>query len=232
MAFLYSSVGHGGASGYLAVMALFGIQPQIMKSTALVLNLFVSIIAFYNFYDPKKFQWKLFLPLIIGSIPMAYFGAQIKLADHTYKVLLAFCLLFSILKLLKFNNEKNTINQNQPILLKLGLGVGIGFLSGMLGIGGGIILSPILLLLNWAKMKDTAALAAIFIFANSVSGVISLISKGYIPTHETYIWVIVTVVGGVFGSFYGSKKVPANSLKYLLAVVLLIACAKLVFIKN
>ncbi len=228
MAFLYSSVGHGGASGYLAVMAIFGIAPQMMKSSALLLNVFVSLIAFYNFFEKSKFNWKLFLPLILGSIPMAYLGAQLPISDKIYKYLLAICLLLSILRLLKFKKEIEITNENQPFYLKLIIGFGIGLLSGMLGIGGGILLSPLLLFLNWAKMKEIAAISALFIFVNSISGLISLFSKGYTPEINTLFWVGAAVFGGIFGGYLGSKKYDFKTLRIVLALVLVIACVKLV----
>jgi uncharacterized protein len=228
IAFLYSSVGHGGASGYLAVMAIFGIAPQLMKSSALVLNVFVSLIAFYNFYDKRNFNWKLFIPLITASIPMAFIGAQIPLADNIYKKLLAACIIISIIRLVTFLENSENINENQPIVLKLFLGLSIGLLSGMLGIGGGILLSPILLFLNWAKMKEIAAISALFIFLNSVSGLISLFSKGYILQTNTYLWISVAILGGILGGFMGSKKYDLKTLRLVLALVMVIACVKLV----
>jgi uncharacterized protein len=228
IAFLYSSVGHGGASGYLAVMAIFGIAPQLMKSSALVLNVFVSLIAFYNFYDKRNFNWKLFIPLITASIPMAFIGAQIPLADNIYKKLLAACIIISIIRLVTFLKNSENINENQPIVLKLFLGLSIGLLSGMLGIGGGILLSPILLFLNWAKMKEIAAISALFIFLNSVSGLISLFSKGYILQTNTYLWISVAILGGILGGFMGSKKYDLKTLRLVLALVMVIACVKLV----
>ncbi len=228
MAFLYSSVGHGGASGYLAVMAIFGTSPQLMKSSALILNVFVSFIAFYNFYKKESFDWKLFIPLIIGSIPMAYLGAQIPISEKIYKYLLAFCLLISIWRLLKISNDVLKINENQPTYLKLIIGACIGLLSGMLGIGGGILLSPLLLFLNWGKMKDIAAISALFIFVNSISGLISLFSKGYLPETITIYWVAIAILGGIIGGYLGSKKYNFKTLRIILAAVLMIACVKLV----
>ena len=228
MAFLYSSVGHGGASGYLAVMAIFGTSPQLMKSSALILNVFVSFIAFYNFYKKESFDWKLFIPLIIGSIPMAYLGAQIPISEKIYKYLLAFCLLISIWRLLKISNDVFKINENQPTYLKLIIGACIGLLSGMLGIGGGILLSPLLLFLNWGKMKDIAAISALFIFVNSISGLISLFSKGYLLETITIYWVAIAILGGIIGGYLGSKKYNFKTLRIILAAVLLIACVKLV----
>jgi uncharacterized protein len=229
VAILYSSVGHGGASGYLAVMAIFGIAPQLMKSSALILNLFVSLIAFYNFYDKKTFNWKLFIPLILCSIPMAFIGATLPLKDVLYKRLLAACIVISVLRLMTSPKQSDQLNQNQPIYLKLIIGASIGLLSGMLGIGGGILLSPVLLFLNWEKMKDIAAISALFIFVNSLSGILSLITKGFTLPQDTYQWIGAAIVGGLVGGYIGSKKYNTQTLKGILAFVLLIACYKLIF---
>jgi uncharacterized protein len=228
MAFLYSSVGHGGASGYLAIMALFGVAPQMMKSSALILNVFVSLIAFYNFYNKKTFNWKLFIPLILTSIPMAYIGAQTPISDSIYKKILAACLIISIIRLVYMPKQSENINESQPIYIKLIIGGIIGLLSGMLGIGGGILLSPILLFLNWAKMKEIAAISALFIFVNSMSGLISLFSKGYTPNSNTFYWIGAAIIGGLLGGFLGSKKYDFKTLRLVLALVLVIACVKLV----
>lgn len=228
MSILYSSVGHGGASGYLAVMAIFGTAPQIMKSSALILNVFVSLIAFYNFFDKKIFNWKLFLPLILGSIPFAFLGAQLPISDSIYKKLLAACILFSIIKLLYGSHNSADVNKSPSIIPPILIGCGIGLLSGMLGIGGGILLSPILLIFNWAKMKETAAISALFIFGNSISGLIGLFSKGYTPNPDTYSWIAVAIIGGFIGGYLGSKKLNLTSLKYALALVLVIASVKLI----
>ena len=155
VAFLYSSVGHGGASGYLAVMALLSISPTLMKSSALIMNVFVSLFSFYGFYKAGFFKFKLFWPLAIASIPATYYGAGYVLPDVIYKQILAVCILLSIVRMLfQFTAKKKTIDL--PILLALLIGAAIGFLSGMLGIGGGIILSPILILFGWANLKVIA----------------------------------------------------------------------------
>src|SRR3990172_599195 len=157
VAFLYSSVGHGGASGYLALMALFGIAPAVMKSSALLMNIFVSLIAFYEYYKGGHFRWKLFFPFAIASVPFSFIGAYITLDEFLYKKILGVILIFPILRLFgvfgKGNESEKEINRTWAFVL----GTLIGLLSGIIGIGGGIILSPVILFLHWGNMKETAA---------------------------------------------------------------------------
>ena len=230
VAFLYSSVGHGGASGYLAVMAIMGIAPSLMKSSALLMNLAVCLCSVFGFYRAGFFKWKLFWPFGLASIPMAYVGGTITLSDAIYKKILAICILISIARLLyQFRNEE-TESRDIPIWAGLTAGGIIGLLSGMIGIGGGIILSPVMLLMKWAKLKQTAAVSALFIFVNSLSGLYGQISKGGFQIPENLQWAILaTILGGLVGSYFGSQKFNLPTLRYMLALGLVIACAKLMF---
>jgi len=229
VAFLYSSVGHGGASGYLALMALFSIAPEVMKPTALLLNLFVSLTSFIQFYRGKHFNWKLFLPFAIGSVPMAYLGGLRTLHDDIYKKILGILLLIPIIRFLFFANIKVEEIKRPNFYLSLLIGAAIGFFSGLIGIGGGIILSPVLLLLKWANMKQTAAISALFIFVNSLSGFIAQLQKGINFSTDMYAYVAVAFIGGICGSYFGSLKFKSNILQYMLAIVLMIASYKLLF---
>jgi len=229
VAFLYSSVGHGGASGYLALMALFSITPDVMKPTALLLNLFVSLTSFIQFYRGKHFNWKIFLPFAITSVPMAFVGGMISVDDYVYKKILGLLLIIPIVRFLFFGNIKVEEIKKPNFLLSLIIGAAIGFLSGLIGIGGGIILSPVLLLLKWADMKKTAAISAIFIFVNSLSGLAGQLQKGINFSTDMYAYVAVAFVGGLCGAYFGSLKLNQNFLKYLLAIVLIIASYKLLF---
>lgn len=228
VAFLYSSVGHGGASGYLAVMALVGIAPSMMKSSALVMNLAVSLFSFIGFYRAGHFKFNLFLPFALASIPMAYLGGTMVLPDSIYKKILGVCILISIARLLyQFKGEETP---NRPIPLWAGLvsGMLIGLVSGMIGIGGGIILSPLMLLMRWAKLKETAAVSALFIFVNSLSGLYGQLSKGGIHLTPDLQWAVgATIIGGLLGSYFGSQRFNVPTLRYLLAIGLTIACLKL-----
>ncbi|MBU2952063.1 sulfite exporter TauE/SafE family protein [Tamlana agarivorans] len=229
VSFLYASVGHGGASGYLALMALFSFAPESMKPTALLLNLFVAGISFYYYYKAGHFNKKLFLYFAIASIPLAFLGGTIEVDASIYKKILAVLLIFAILKMLNvFGKESDKI---KDVKLWQGLIVGgvIGFFSGLIGIGGGIILTPIILLLHWGKMKEAAAVSALFIWVNSAAGLIGQISSGVTIEKERFLLVAIALVGGILGGYYGSKKINNNILRYILAFVLTIACAKLFF---
>jgi len=229
VAFLYSSVGHGGASGYLALMALFSITPDVMKPTALLLNLFVSLTSFIQFYRGKHFNWKIFLPFAITSVPMAFVGGLIDVDDNVYKKILGILLIIPIVRFLFFANIKVEEIKRSNFVLSLIIGAAIGFLSGLIGIGGGIILSPVLLLLKWTDMKQTAAISAIFIFVNSLSGLGGQLQKGINFSADMYAYVVVAFVGGICGAYFGSLKLKQDFLKYLLAIVLIIAAYKLLF---
>jgi uncharacterized membrane protein YfcA len=229
VAFLYSSVGHGGASGYLALMAIFSITPEVMKPTALLLNLFVSLTSFIQFFRGKHFNWKTFLPFAITSVPMAYIGGRMALADDIYKKILGVLLLIPIIRFLFFANIKVDEIRKPNFYLSLLIGAAIGLLSGLIGIGGGIILSPILLLLKWADMKQTAAISALFIFVNSLSGLAGQLQKGINFSSDMYAYVAIAFVGGICGAYFGSLKFKHNILQYLLALVLIIASYKLLF---
>ncbi|WP_166965176.1 sulfite exporter TauE/SafE family protein [Yeosuana marina] len=229
ISFLYSSVGHGGASGYLALMALFSFAPETMKPTALLLNLFVAGISFYYYFKEGYFNKKLFLSFAITSIPFAFLGGTIEIDASIYKKILAILLVFAILKMLNvFGKESNSIKQ---VKLWQGLIVGgvIGFFSGLIGIGGGIILTPVILLLHWGKMKEAAAVSALFIWVNSASGLIGQLSTGIVIQWESFILVAIALVGGVLGGYVGSKKLNNKKLRYMLAIVLVMACLKLFF---
>ena len=229
VAFLYSSVGHGGASGYLALMAIFSFAPDVMKPTALLLNLFVSLTSFIQFYRGKHFNWKIFLPFAVTSIPMAYVGGLIIVDDNIYKKVLGILLIIPIVRFLFFANIKGEEIKKSNFLLSLIIGAAIGFLSGLIGIGGGIILSPILLLLRWTDMKQTAAISALFIFVNSLSGLAGQLQKGINFSADMYAYVAIAFVGGICGAYFGSLKLNQIFLKYLLAIVLIIASYKLLF---
>lgn len=227
-AILYSAVGHGGASGYLALMAIFGVEVVVMKSTALTLNVFVSLISFYAFYRSGNFRIKILLPFIIGSIPMAFIGARMDVDPKIYKIILGVFLVIAVIRMLFFNSKEIEDTKEVRFLPALIIGSLLGFFSGMIGIGGGIILSPILILLRWATLKETAAVSAAFIFVNSFSGLVGMYLNGqYQPNDNIAIWVTAGVIGGIIGGTLGSSKLSINNLKYFLAAVLFAASIKL-----
>lgn len=229
VAFLYASVGHGGASGYLALMAIFSVAPEVMKPTALLLNLFVSMVSFIQFYRGGHFKWNLFWPFALASIPMAFLGGRIEMDATVYKKILGLLLLIPIIRFLFFSNVKVDETKKSNLILSLIIGAAIGFLSGAIGIGGGIILSPVLLLLKWSDMKQTAAISALFIFVNSLSGLFGQLTKGIHFTPDMFAYVGIAFAGGVAGAYFGSIKFRHTILKNLLAVVLIVAAWKLWF---
>ena len=271
VAFLYSAVGHGGASGYLALLSLHGIAPEYMKPIALVLNLLVSGMAFIQFYRQGYFLWRLFLPIALFSVPMAYWGGLTPLKDLWYQRGLGVFLLVSVAMMLwprdsgvgqgTSSNDGDVSNNgggtlwNRQTGIAAFMGAVIGYVSGLLGIGGGILLSPVLLMIRWTQQKQTAAISAAFIFVNSAAGLL-----GFVQQHTPWImdsqktggvadaemagrcafgdpWFAVVAIlsvlilpvllGGLFGSWYGAKKFDQTVMKYILCVVLLIAAIKL-----
>ncbi len=228
VAFLYSSVGHGGASGYLALMAFFSFSPETMRPIALLLNIFVSLIAFIQYYRAGFFRWNLFWPYALASFPAAFIGGMITVDVGFYKKTLAVLLLFSVVKLIGIKFKTASFDLKQNVFLALLIGAIIGLFSGMIGIGGGIILSPILLLLQWADMKKTAAASALFIFVNSIAGLAGLFTKGFEFKTEMGWMIVLALIGGIAGSHFGANKFKSEFLNKILAIVLIIASIKLI----
>lgn len=229
VAFLYASVGHGGASGYLALMALFGVAAAVMKPTALLLNLFVSLTSFIQFYRGGHFRWKIFWPFALASIPLAYIGGLVMVDAVVYKKILGVLLIIPIIRFFFFSNTKSTEQKENNIAISMLIGGIIGFLSGLIGIGGGILLSPVLLLLKWTDQKQTAAISALFIFVNSLSGLAGMLTQGVQFTADMYIYVVVAFIGGLCGAYFGALKFRQSILRNVLATVLVLAVYKLLF---
>ncbi len=227
VAFLYASVGHGGASGYLALMALFGFLPEVMRPTALLLNILVAGLSFYHYYRENHFKWHLFWPFATASIPASFVGGMVEIDPLLYKKILGIFLLLAVARMLWQQRKGESHYSGVPLVHALIIGSLIGFFSGLLGIGGGIILSPVILLLHWANMKQTAAVSALFILVNSVAGLAGLFTGG-LSWDERMPWMIgFAFIGGLVGSYYGAAKLHLQGLRYILAIVLLIASIKL-----
>ena len=230
IAFLYSSVGHAGASGYIAVMALWGLAPTTIRPTALVLNILVASLGAFQFWRAGHFTWKLFWPFALLSVPAAYLGGYLQLPTHILKMIIGFVLLLSAARLFfRRGDPLEVIPPSMPT--SLGVGVGIGFLSGLTGTGGGIFLTPLLLFCHWARTKQASAVSALFILVNSIAGLAGLVSaKQAIPSLAIAL-AAAAIIGGAIGSYLGSRRFPVRSISILLATVLVIAGAKLIFTK-
>lgn len=229
-ALLYSSVGHGGASGYIAAMGLMGVEPAIMKPTALALNILVSSVALFKFYRMGSFSWPLFIPLAITAIPMAYLGGSISLPVHWYKPLVGAVLIYAAWRSFFTSQNASAYELRVPSLPLLCLtGLLLGFLSGLTGVGGGIFLSPLLLFLRWAPLKVISGVAAGFIFVNSIAGILGVATTNAQVHAGLPLWLLVVLVGGWIGAEYGSKRLANPVIQRLLALVLVVAGVKMLF---
>lgn len=230
VAFLYASVGHGGASGYLALMAIFSISPDVMKPTALLLNLFVSSTAFIQFYRGGHFKLKSFLPFALASVPLSFIGGTMAIDGLWYKKILGCLLLIPVFRFFLFSNTEPDHLKKPNTWLSVIIGGSIGLLSGMIGIGGGIILSPVLILLKWADQKQAAGLSAGFIFVNSVAGLAGQLINGITLNTAMLSYVLIAFSGGLCGAYFGALKFNPVVLKNTLAFVLAMAAYKLLYV--
>jgi uncharacterized protein len=227
IAFLYSSVGHAGASGYIAVMTLFSLAPAEIKPTALVLNILVATIGSWQFWRAGHFSWSLFWPFALLSFPFAFLGGYLNLPTHLFKIFVGLILFFSAVRFLMPQIKEET-PRTPPKSVAIGVGAFLGLLSGLTGTGGGIFLTPLLLLMRWATTKNAAAISALFILLNSISGLLGNISATKSIPAFVLPFGIAVVVGGFMGSYLGSKRLEPTTIKRLLAVVLIIAGFKLI----
>lgn len=229
VAILYSTVGHGGASAYLATMALFGLTPDIMKPTALILNIIVAGIGSVSYIRAGSFSWQVFWPFALGSLPLTYWASTLEISHNLYKIILGSILIFTSLWLLigkKNSNDQTTKSGNT--LVKIIIGGAIGFIAGITGIGGGVLLSPLLILTHWADPKKTSGIASTFIVANSIVGIIGHLSETKFPPNYIWYFVATAAIGGLIGSNLGSKRLANSGIKKVLAVIMLISGVQLV----
>lgn len=232
-AFGYASVGHGGASAYIAVMALAGIAPQEMRPIALVLNVLVSALGTWKFARAGHFHWPLFWPFAVVSIPMAYLGGALVLPGQAYKVVVGAVLLYAAWQLWQSGKQGDEIRPLRVPALgaAMAIGAAMGLLAGLTGVGGGIFLSPLLLMLGWAGTKQTSAISAPFILVNSLAGL-----AAHVVSHGTglpaYVPILAgaVVLGGWFGAEYGAKRFANPLVRRVLAVVLALAGGKMVMV--
>src|SRR5438132_2282632 len=227
VAFLYSSVGHAGASGYIATMTLFGVAPIIIRPTALVLNILVASIGAFQFWRAGHFSWRLFWPFALLSIPAAYLGGYLQPSGVFLRILIGIVLLFSAARLVfRRSDPPQTFPPSRPIAVSVG--AGLGFLAGLTGTGGGIFLTPLLLFCRWAHIRQAAAVSALFIWVNSIDGLIGYFTKVHSIPSLGLVLAAAAVTGGVFGSHLGSRRFPVRTISLLLATVLIIAGTKLI----
>ena len=230
VAVLYSSVGHGGASGYIAAMALFSVAPAAFKPTALALNIVVAAIATYSFARAGHFSWRLFWPFAATSIPCSFIGGYLSLPPHVYRPLVGVVLLASACRLIYHREHDALVVRHPSTPVALVIGAGLGLLSGLTGVGGGIFLSPLLLLFKWGHAREVSAVAALFILANSSAGLLGHLSSLQAIPHFAPLLAVAALCGGVIGSFLGSRHLPVGGVIKTLSVVLIIAGLKLLIV--
>ena len=233
IAAMYSSVGHGGASGYLAILSLTAYaanDPVWLKQHAWSLNLLVAGLAFFAYKKSGFFDTKLALPFIVASIPAAFIGGYLQVDNTVYDILLSLTLVFAAWKLYSNKDHHFSVEVNKPPPVQIAVGVGfvIGILSGIIGVGGGIFLSPIILLFGWSDPKTTAGISAVFIWVNSFSGLVGSTVSGQLALDVSTLipFSIAVLIGGYIGSKFGSEKFSQNSIRNMLVAVMLIAAIR------
>ncbi|HEX8679582.1 MAG TPA: sulfite exporter TauE/SafE family protein [Chthoniobacterales bacterium] len=228
VAFLYSSVGHAGASGYIAIMTLCGLAPTFIRPTALVLNIFVACVGTIQFWRAGHFSWRFFWPFALLAVPFAFVGGYLNVGSAVLRPLLGAVLLFSAVRLFfRHGDPPETSEPRTPVAVAVG--AGIGFLSGLTGTGGGIFLTPLLLFCRWTYTRRAAATSVVFILVNSTSGLIGFVSSGRPIPGAAWWLAIAAVVAGTAGSYLGSRRFAVRTISVLLATVLVIAAYKLIF---
>jgi hypothetical protein len=228
---IYSSVGHAGASGYLAAMALFGLSPEVMRPTALALNILVASLATYRYTRAKQNDWRLLIPFVIASVPAAFIGGMIHVPSAFYKPLIGVVLLFSAFQLARTAKKSKQLDrtiQRPSLGAALVTGSGLGLLAGLSGTGGGIFLSPLLLFMGWAPTRNVSGVAASFILVNSISGLLGNISSIHSLPSALPFWAGAALLGGLIGTQLGTRTLTIPGIRYMLALVLVIAGGKMI----
>jgi hypothetical protein len=230
VALLYASVGHGGASGYLALFTLFGITTPAIAPIALVLNIIVASTSFWHYRANGHFSVRVLIPFITLSIPFAFIGGALHISERLFALILGIALMMSALRIITLRGNKP--NERQPSdktlwLFGLPIGAILGMLSGITGIGGGVFLSPVLVLTGWASVKQSAALASAFIVVNSTGGLVGQLTRTSLRLDSVLPLVAVVVIGGAIGSYLGATRLPQRWLQVILSIVLLSAGTKL-----
>jgi uncharacterized protein len=229
-AMLYASVGHAGATAYLAAMALFGLAPEVMRPTALALNILVASIGAFKFYRAGHFSWPFFWPFAVASVPFAYLGGSLALPGSLYRIILGLVLLFAAYRMVGLQSRGSLPEKPKrlPLISAMITGGAIGLLAGLTGIGGGIILSPLIIFFGLGSPRQAAGISAMFILVNSLAGLL-----GHLPAIENFhpwlpFWALAAALGGWLGAEYGSRRLGNQILLRLLAIVLVIAGLRMV----
>ena len=227
-AVLYSAAGQAGASGYLAAMAFVGLAADVMKPAALVLNIVVATIATAQFYKAGCFSWRTLWPFVVGSIPLSFVGGAMHLPSSIYKPVVGVVLLLAAFRLVVTASRKVTAPAAHASLpAAVVAGAAIGLLSGLTGTGGGIFLSPLLLFMGWAETRETAGVSAAFVLVNSIAGLAgNLASVQHLPPEISY-WAVAAAMGGLIGTEFGSRHLAPDAIRYMLAVLLIVAGCKM-----
>ncbi len=227
VALLYSSVGHAGATGYIATMSLAGLAMEVVRPAALVLNIGVASVAAWHFWRAGHFSWRLFWPFAVLSVPAAFLGGGLKLPASVWQMMIGGVLLFSAVRFLAVPGS-DEVRKTPSIWTSLLIGAGLGFLAGLTSTGGGVFLTPVLLWMKWAGAKPAAAVSAAFILVNSPAGLIGQLAGGATIPLLVIPLGVAALLGGWFGSRSGSQWLSAVTIRRLLAVVLLIAGGKMI----
>jgi uncharacterized membrane protein YfcA len=229
-ALLYASVGHGGASGYLAMMALVGTVPDVMKPAALALNVIVATIGTRCYMRAGAFRWRALWPFLIGSIPLAYWGGGLQSSERLWRIAVGGVLVVAALRMATVRGTSRDENPRPSPAIGLAIpsGGAIGFLAGFTGTGGGIFLSPLLILARWARTRETAGVSAAFILCNSIAGLAARPASLESLPGTFWLWASAAALGGLLGAELGSRRFSPPILRRLLAVVLAIAAVKLI----
>ena len=226
---LFTSVGHGGASAYIALMALFGLAPGVIRPTALALNVLVTSFSSLRYYQAGLFNWRTLWPVLLGAIPMAFIGGGIQLPGNFYKPLVGVVLLIAAVRLLMPQELKSTLTPRDiPVGWGVACGLAIGFLAGLTGTGGGIFLSPILLFMGWSETRTASGVTSVFILCNSLAGLAgNYASLGALPS-QLWLFVPAVLIGAAFGTRLGISTLAKRGILRALGVVLVIAGFKLI----
>lgn len=230
VAMMYASVGHGGASGYLAIMALFSLHPEALKPTALMLNIVVAGVGSYLYCSAGQFSWRIFWPFVIISIPMSFLGGTFSLPPEFYRPALGMVLLFAAWRLFVRRKHHDYDARTPNVLLAMAVGGVLGFASGLIGVGGGIFLSPLMILLRWAQVKEVSGIAALFILVNSISGLLGHVSSlQHVPEYAPLL-AGFALLGGTIGAVCGSRHLPIATILKAMSCMLVMAGGKMFLI--